>query len=212
MTQLEKDIQTIFLGLDPVLIEEIISGSVIKDLPGNTQIFREGQCVKTIPIVLTGLAKAYMVHEEKELLLHYIKPGEISTMLLTAGLNNEQSKVFVSTEENTTALFLPVSRIAKWMEQSPGLGMFFFRQYNMQYNDMLETIHNIAFDKMDDRLFRYLKNKVLVTNANPLRISHKQIAAELGTAREVVTRALKRLEDEGKVALTACTIKLLNSD
>ncbi len=209
MMQLKENIQTILFGLDPNLIEEIISCSEIKTLPANTQILREGQYVKAIPLVLDGLAKVCMGYEEKELLLYYIKPGESCIMLLTAGLNNEQSKVFISAEEATTALFLPIDKVAKWMKQYPALGMLFFRQYNMRYNDLLETIHSIVFDRMDNRLYRYLKDKVQATNINPLRLPHKQIAAELGTAREVVTRVLKRLENEGKVALTSCTIKVL---
>ncbi|PIB26881.1 Crp/Fnr family transcriptional regulator [Maribacter sp. 4G9] len=185
--------------LSPDLVSEIMASAIVKQIPKENEILREGQYIKVIPIVLEGLIKVFTRHKDKELLLYYIRPNESCIMSFSASLKNEPSKVFAITEEDTTALLLPVERVANWINQFPDINTLFFQQYNLRYTELLDTIHHVLFDKMDSRLFEYLKEKVLVTNNNPLRLSHRQIADELGTAREVISRTMKKLETENLV-------------
>ncbi|TPN86928.1 Crp/Fnr family transcriptional regulator [Aquimarina algicola] len=191
------------------LASEIIKNSIIKEIPQDTEILREGQYVKVIPIVIEGLIKVFTRYEGKELLLYYIKPSEGCIMSFTTSLKNEPSNVFALTEENTTALLLPVDRVPKWIKQFPDINTLFFQQYNLRYNELLDTIHHVLFNKMDKRLYDYLKEKVRLTKKNPLKISHRQIANELGTAREVISRVMKKLENENKVKQYNNTIEIL---
>jgi len=191
------------------LILEIMAHSTTKELPENFEILREGQYIKVIPIVTKGLIKVFTRHNDKELLLYYIKPHESCIMSFAAGLKNEPSKVFAQTEESTTALLLPVDKVSKWIKQFPDINTLFFQQYNLRYSEMLETIHHVLFDKMDKRLHDYLKEKINLINKNPLKISHRQIANELGTAREVISRVMKKLEAEGKIKQHTNSIELL---
>lgn len=191
------------------LVSEITATAIIKEIPKENEILREGQFVKVIPIVLEGLIKVYTRHEDKELLLYYIRPNESCIMSFAASLKNEQSKVFAITEEDTTALLLPVDKVASWIKQFPDINALFFQQYNLRYSDLLDTIHHVLFDKMDKRLFDYLQEKVSVTNHNPLKISHRQIANELGTAREVISRTMKKLETEKLVKQHPNSIEIL---
>ena len=85
----------------------------------------------------------------------------------------------------------------------------FCQQFNLRYSELLDTIHHVLFDKMDKRLYDYLKKKILLTNKNPIKISHRQIATELGTAREVISRVMKKLENEGKLKQHTNSIELL---
>jgi len=195
--------------LDPALASEILSASKTMEIPQDTEILREGQYVKVIPIVLEGLIKVFTRHEDKDLLLYYIKPDESCIMSFAASLKNEPSKVFASTEEDTTALLLPVDKVSKWIKQFPDLNTLFFQQYNARYTDLLETIHHVLFDKMDKRLFDHLKKKAEISDNKMLKVSHRQIASELGTAREVVSRVMKKLEAEGKVKQHQNSIELL---
>lgn len=195
--------------LDGDLASEIMSVSKTMEIPQDTEILREGQYVKVIPIVLEGLIKVFTRHEDKDLLLYYIKPDESCIMSFAASLKNEPSKVFASTEEDTTALLLPVDKVSKWVKQFPDLNALFFQQYNERYTDLLETIHHVLFDKMDKRLYDHLKKKAEMTNSNMLKVSHRQIANELGTAREVISRVMKKLEAEGKVKQHQNSIELL---
>jgi len=185
--------------LNPELLLEITKAAITKEIPVDTEILREGQFVKVIPIVLKGLIRVYTRHKDRDLLLYYIRPKESCIMSFAASLKNEPSKVFALTEEDTTALLLPVDKVSNWIKQYPNLNDLFYQQYNLRYSELLDTIHHVLFENMDTRLYNYLKEKVNLTNKNPLKISHKQIASELGTAREVISRVMKKLELEGKV-------------
>jgi len=191
------------------LVLEITATAKIKEIPKESEILREGQFVKVIPIVLEGLIKVFTRHEDKELLLYYIRPNESCIMSFAASLKNEKSKVFATTEEDTTALLLPVDKLSSWIKQFPDINALFFQQDNLRYSDLLDTIHHVLFDKMDKRLFDYLQEKVIVTKHNPLKISHRQIANELGTAREVISRTMKKLETEKLVKQHPNSIEIL---
>jgi CRP/FNR family transcriptional regulator, anaerobic regulatory protein len=204
-----SDIPHALSHLHPDLVEEILGTSSILELSENTELLRKGQYVKVIPIVLEGLIKVFTRQNEKELLLYYIKPDESCIMSFAASLRNEPSKVFAFTEETTRVLLLPVDRVAEWTKQFPDINTLFFQQYNLRYGELLDTIHHILFDKMDKRLLDYLEEKVSLINKNPLKISHRQIANELGTAREVISRVMKKLENEGKVIQHSNSIELL---
>ena len=194
-----NDIPQALSHLHPDLVKEIMAVSSVMNITADTELLREGQYVKVIPIVLEGLIKVFTRHKEKELLLYYIKPNESCIMSFAASIKNEPSTVFALTEEDTKALVLPVEHVAKWIKQFPAMNTIFYQQYNLRYSELLDTIHHVLFDKMDRRLLDYLQEKVKLTNKNPLRVSHRQIANELGTAREVISRVMKKLENEGMV-------------
>lgn len=191
------------------LVSEITATAITSDMPKEKEILRAGQFVKVIPIVLEGLIKVFTRHEDKELLLYYIRPNESCIMSFAASLKNEPSKVYAITEEKTTALLLPVDKVSTWIKQFPDINVLFYQQYNLRYSELLNTIHHVLFDKMDKRLFAYLQERVSVTNLNPLKISHRQIANELGTAREVISRTMKKLETKKLVIQHSDSIEIL---
>jgi CRP/FNR family transcriptional regulator len=203
------DLSALFQHLQPELRKEIETHGILKEIPRGTEILREGQYVKVIPLLLDGLIKVYSAHEEKELLLYYIKPRESCIMSFSAGMKNEPSQIYAVTEEDTTALLLPTDQVRQWTRQFPDINQLFFQQYNLRYTDLLTTIHQLLFERMDKRILDYLVNKAELTGRNPIKISHRQIAAELGTAREVVSRLLKKLENEGKIRQEANMIEIL---
>lgn len=203
------DLSKLTTPLHPDLRKELEAHAILKEVPQGTEILREGQYVKVIPIVLEGLIKVFSRHEEKELLLYYIKPQESCIMSFSAGMKNEPSKIFAVAEENTSALLLPTDKVAQWVREYPEVNQLFFQQYNLRYSDLLTTIHQLLFERMDKRLLDYLANKSLLTGRNPIKISHRQIAAELGTAREVISRIMKKLENDGKIRQEANTIEIL---
>ena len=195
--------------LNPELVSKIREASTLKKIPKNTEILYEGQYIKVIPIVIEGLIKVFTRYEDRELLLYYIRPNESCIMSFSASIKNDPSEVFAETEEDTIALLLPVSKVTKWIEQFPDMNALFFQQYKRRYSELLDTIHHVLFNKMDTRLYDYLKTKITLRNENPLKISHQQIANELGTVREVVSRVIKKLEIEGLVEQNANAIKIL---
>ena len=196
-----------FLGSS--LLNDIKNSSSTVHFEKDTELLREGQFVKVIPIVLKGLIKVFSRYEDKELLLYYIKPSESCVMSFSASLKNTPSQVFAVTEEETTVLLLPTTKVKNWGEKFPNFNQLFFEQYNVRYNELLKTINHLIFDKLDVRLYNYLVEKKDITRKNPIKISHRQIANELGTAREVISRLIKKLEGESKVKQLSNQIEIL---
>jgi len=99
----------------------------------------------------------------------------------------------------------------KWLSQYPTWKNFVMNTIQSRFEEMLTTIDQLAFQKLDDRLVHYLKEKSRVTNSTLINLSHEQIAQELATSRVVISRLLKKLENDKKLLLYRNQIKLLNA-
>jgi CRP/FNR family transcriptional regulator len=183
------------------------SGSIV-EVEAGSEILREGQSVKVIPIVLHGLVKVFTRFEDKELLLYYIQPSESCVMSFLAGIKNQPSRIFAQAEEKTTLLLLPSQKVEQWITAYPQLNNLFYDLYNNRYSELIDTLHQLIFQKLDARLYDYLREKIRITGKPTLDIRHRIIALDLGTSREVITRVLKKLEREGKIRQTADGIQL----
>lgn len=202
------EIQKFLPGFDAELTAAIAEHGLIREVPAGMEILREGQPIRSVPIVLEGLVKVFTRQGEKELLLYYIGSTESCIMSFSSGLSSAPSRIFAITEEASLLLLLPAEKLTAWVKRYPALNELFFRQYNLRYTEMLDTINALLFGKMDHRLYQYLLEKSRLKGGKVLDIRHKQIAAELGTAREVITRVLKRLEQEGKIRQVAGGIEI----
>jgi CRP/FNR family transcriptional regulator len=181
------------------LIDKIVDNCVVMDFESNTEILREGQFVKMIPIVLEGLIKVYRSFEDKDLLLYYIQPGESCVMSFAASVQNDPSRVYAITEEKSKVLLIPVELSSEFVKQYPHYTDLFFRLYNQRYDDLIDTINQLLFHKLDQRIVDYLKERQKLKNQKVLKLTHRQIAIELGTAREVISRIIKKLENDNKI-------------
>jgi CRP/FNR family transcriptional regulator len=189
-------LEKLFIHFGQDIFNKITVESSIKELPKNKELIREGQYVKAVPIVLTGLAEVSIRKENKELLLYYIRPGESCIMSFLASLKNEKSKVFAITKEETKAILIPGDRISRWVMEYPGFNQLFYQQFDLRMTEFISSLTHLIYDRLDKRLIDYLKEKKIITNKNPIKISHKEIANDLGTAREVVSRLIKKLEHQ----------------
>jgi CRP/FNR family transcriptional regulator, anaerobic regulatory protein len=185
------------IGVD--LQEAFAAEGVLKEVAAQTEILQEGQHVTMIPLVLEGLIKVYTRNEERELLLYYIEPSESCVMSFLAGIKNQPSKIFALTEAPTKMLLLPSRSVEQWIQQFPRLNNIFYDLYNTRYSELIDTLNQLIFQRLDSRIYDYLKEKSRVKSTRILDLRHREIALELGTSREVITRVLKKLEKEGKV-------------
>jgi len=186
-----------YLGQD--LIDEMLAVSVIKEFPKNTELIKEGQYVKVVPLILKGLVKVFTRQEDKELLLYYIQSDESCIMSFSACLKRGKSKIYAVTEEDSIIILVPSDKIAQWVIDYPTINQLFYQQFDLRYSELISTINHLLFDKLDKRLLDYLIDKTSLTGKNPIKISHKEIANDLGTAREVISRLIKKLENQQKL-------------
>lgn len=196
--------------LKPELAEKVSRDSLIEEFPKGTEILREAQYVKVLPFVIAGLVKVYSKFEDKELLLYYIEPSQSCVMTFYAALKNTPSKVYAVTEEDAKLLLLPVRLLPEWLKDSPDFNELFYDQFNLRYSELLDTIGHLLLDNLDTRLYDHIKRKSQLIRNQPIKMSHFQLANELGTAREVVSRALKKLELQGKLTQTREGIVILD--
>jgi CRP/FNR family transcriptional regulator len=124
-------------------------------------------------------------------------------------MKNEPSKVFVITEVETKALLLPITKIERWFNTYPQFNSLLFNLYNERYIDMLDTINHLLFNKLDQRVLAYLQDKEEISGNKLIKVTHKQIANELGTAREVISRIIKKLEKEDMLLQQSDGIRIL---
>lgn len=195
--------------IDNQIIEEFSKSGSLITLEKDIEILKEGQYIKVIPIVLEGTLKVVSRHEDKEFLLYYIQAAESCVMSFSAIIENSTSKIFAITEDKTTLLALPSDKILDWLKQFPQLNQLFYQQYTQRYSDLLHTVNSLIFDKMETRLYEFLKEKCRIKHDKIIEISHREIANSLGTAREVISRVLKKLENEGKIKQLVGGIKVL---
>lgn len=194
----------------PELVEKLQQYSIEKDYKSGDVILNENAHIRSIPIVTKGTLKVIRTEEDgREILLYYIKAGESCIMSFLGGLHNDTSKVKAEVEEDATILFLPVDKVALFIKEYPQWLEYIFRLYHKRFEELLEIVNAIAFKKVDERMLDLLHKKTELTGNNTLNITHEQLANELGTARVVVSRLLKQLEEIGKVKLGRNKITLM---
>ena len=186
----------------PELVEKLFKYSVQKKYPAGSMILNENSHIRSIPIVIKGSIKVIRTEEDgREILLYYIKAGESCIMSFMGTLHNETSKVKAEVEEDAEILFLPVDKVSLFIKEYPQWLDYIFRLYHKRFEELLDIVNAIAFKKVDQRLLSLLKKKEELTKSKTLNITHEQLANELGTARVVVSRLLKQLEEEGILQL-----------
>lgn len=194
----------------PELLEQLNQYGVQKEFKAGETILEEHAYIRSVPIVMSGSLKVIRTEEDgREILLYYIKAGESCIMSFLGGLHNETSKVRAEVEDDASILFLPVEKVSLFIKDYPQWLDFIFRLYHKRFEELLDMVNAISFKKTDERLLTLLEKKQALTGSSVLNITHEQLANELGTARVVVSRLLKQLEELGKVRLGRNKIELL---
>lgn len=192
------------------LLDEIEAKGTIVAAKAGTVILDVGQTVRTMPIILEGSVKVSRTDEEgRELLLYYVNPNESCAMTFTCCMQQRTSEIRAVAEEDVEMLAIPVATMDEWMTKYPTWKSFVMRSVQNRFHELLKTIDQIAFQKLDERLVSYLKEKSKTTGSTLINLSHEQIANEMATSRVVVSRLLKKLETDKKLLLYRNQIKLL---
>jgi len=139
-----------------------------------------------------------------------VDPGETCAMSITCCMGDTKSNVRAEAEEDTTLIAIPIHLLDQWSSEYVSWKHFIMRTYQKRFEDLLKTIDSIAFQKLDDRLLQLLKEKSLKSTEQVITATHQEIANELHSSREVISRLLKKLENEGNVKLGRNKIQWLS--
>jgi CRP/FNR family transcriptional regulator len=197
----------LFRGL---LQNEVHSFGQVRSFPAGSVILNENNYIQLIPIVLKGSLRVMRTDENgREMLLYYIQPGESCIMSFLGGIHHETSKVSAVVEEDAEILFIPVEKAGDWVKEFPEWTDFIFRLYHKRFEELLSVVNAVAFQKLDDRIFHLLQQKSKLFQSKEIKITHQQLADELGSTREVISRLVKQMENEGLVKLSRNKIILM---
>jgi CRP/FNR family transcriptional regulator len=192
------------------LLEEMNQVATFKEIKAGEKLIDFGAYVRSMPLIVSGAVKVLREDENgDELLLYFIEAGETCAMTMSCCLGNTKSEVRAIAELDSKLIMLPVQKMEEWMGKYKSWRSFVLNSYQARMTEMLSTIDKIAFLKMDDRLLSYLEEKVKVSKDNYINSTHQEIAYELNTSRVVVSRLLKRLENDGLIELHRNRIKVL---
>lgn len=195
---------------EPELLAEIKSTASVKLLKEGEMILDIGDTVRMIPLMLSGTIKISRVDEAgNELLLYYVNASESCAMTFTCCMQQYPSEIRAVAETDVSFLAIPISVMDAWLARYPTWKSFVMRTIRSRFNELLGAIDQLAFQKLDERLIHYLKEKSKATGSTLINLSHEQIASEMASSREVISRLLKKLENDQKVLLYRHQIKLL---
>lgn len=208
---METDFNTNFGYLfEDELIKEIHQIGIQKTFPKEHTIIEIGEYIKFMPLLLSGAIKILREDESgEELVLYYLERGDTCAMTISCCMGQVKSKIRAVAETEVEIILLPKEKMTEWLGKYPSWQSFILQSYHYRMEELLQAIDTIAFLKMDERLFKYLKDKAMVNQNDELITTHKQIAEDLHTSRVVVSRLLKKLESEGKIKLHRNSIHVL---
>ncbi len=187
---------------DPKLLDRLLEkGQFSTFEPGKT-LMEPGQFIKAVPLVLEGSIKIMRVDEDgKELFLYYLEAGETCALSLTCCSAARPSEIKAIVEEKASLLFIPIQVHEQLVDEFKQWKEFVSSTYQHRFQEMLTVLDAVAFKRMDERLMSYIVTKMKQLKSNELHTTHQEIANELGTAREVISRLLKQLEKKKWIEL-----------
>lgn len=201
-----------FPMFEPALLQEIALAGTVKHLQTDDEALRTGQYLKSNVLVLNGLVKVYRQDEDgDEFLMYYLEGGHACALSLMCTARQEQSQVLAKAVSPSEVLMIPAKISEQWLVKYPSWHSFIIASYRARFDELLQTLDSIVFKSLDERLVFYLKRHQKILGPE-VRLSHQQIADELNSSREVISRLLKKLEQTGAVVLNRNFIEIKNLD
>ncbi len=202
-------LQTSYPLFEPQLAEAIETTGEHKIIPAHEVLMRKGQYIRSTMLVVSGLIKVFREDEEgNEFLMYYLKPGEACALSMVCAAKHEASPISAVTVTETEIIQIPIETMSEWMGKYKSWYQFVIETYRSRFDELLLTLDNVAFRSMDERLEFYLKRAQEATASHTIEVSHQQIADELNSSREVISRLLKKMEQRGKVRLHRNAIEI----
>ncbi|MFD2824677.1 Crp/Fnr family transcriptional regulator [Lacinutrix iliipiscaria] len=193
------------------LLQEINNIGTYKDIPEGFKLINIGDYIKSMPLLVSGAIKILREDENgDELILYFIEQGDTCAMTLSCCLGSSKSEIIAIAETDTKLIMIPVKKMEEWLGKYKSWQRFILQSYHDRMSELLEAIDTIAFLKLDERLFKYLKDKAMVNHNETIHVTHQEIAQDLHTSRVVISRLLKTLEIDGKIELHRNNIKVLD--
>lgn len=206
-----EEIKKIFPSFDAKLAEKIAAKSEIKKFKQGDTLMRSGQNMRSTMLLVSGLIKIFREDEDgNEFFMYYLQPGQACALSMICATKQETSEIMAKAAEDTEVISIPIEYMDNLMLNYKNWYYFVLETYRSRFEELLQTIDHIAFRNMDERLMFYLKRQQETLNTNVLTISNTEIAQELNSSREVISRLMRKLADKGFIKLSRNQIEIVN--
>lgn len=213
MNLTEQDIVLRFPFFEKDLVSEIVKVGELKTFKEGTLMMRTGQYIRSTMLILEGLVKIYREDDEgNEFFMYYLDAGKACALSMVCASKQETSELMAKAVTDITILSIPLPYMDQWMAQYKSWYQFVLGTYRERFEELLQTIDHIAFRNMDERLVFYLKRYQDMQKSNIVTISFTEIAQELNSSREVISRLMKKLADKGFVRLHKSHVEIVSLD
>lgn len=211
---MNPDFRKIFPSFESGLLESLDNMAEVKSFESGEEIVRTGQYFKSILLVVEGMIKVYREDEEgNEHFMYYLEPGQACSLAMIPSGRREKSEVMGKVVNNTTVISVPPECMDQWMFKYKSWYQFVMDSHREGFGKLLATFDHTAFRTMDAKLIHYLRLKQGMHKSNILVINKVEIARELNSSREVISRLMKKLADKGMIkTLQKQSIEIINLD
>ncbi|TXF91145.1 Crp/Fnr family transcriptional regulator [Neolewinella aurantiaca] len=198
--------------VEPQLQEEIAKAGRLHSFLEGEIIMDYGGYVRMLPLIISGSLKITRRGPDgSELFLYYLSRGESCTMTFTCCMSEKTSEIRAVAEAPTIVLGLPREKLDEWMMKYKSWKNFVLRAYDQRLIEMMNTIDQISFSRLDQRLMQYLHNSSVINDEAVVYATHQHIADDLNVSREAISRLLKSMEKQGFVKLGRNRINIIKT-
>lgn len=190
----KENLKQLFPGLEDDLYNEMLERATVKEFKAGDTLMRIGQTIRSTLLITEGIVKLYRKDDEgNEFFIYHLTAGQACSLSMVCAARHETSEVFAKALTDVAALSIPLELMDKWMSKYKSWYQFVITSYRNRFEELLRTIDAIAFRNMDERLEFYLLKQVRNFGKN-LTLTHQEIANDLNSSREVISRLLKKME------------------
>ena len=210
LNAIHQQLTKAFPQFEPSLMEVLAEQSSLKTFAPGESLMETGQNMRSTMLVVDGLVKLYReAPEGGEFFMYYIQPGSACALSMICSTRQQTSEVKAKAMEETTVLAVPTNLMDDLMKQYKTWYYFVLDTYRSRFEELLVMIDHIAFKSMDERLAAYLEKLHLDLNTRTFTVTHGEIANDLNSSREVISRLLKKMEQQKKLILHRSYIEYL---
>jgi CRP/FNR family transcriptional regulator len=206
-------LEALFPAFSTPLRDAMLAAGISRSIPANTVIYEEGHPCDVVPFILRGQVRVYKIGESgREITLYRVSLGQTCVLSSSCGMSGTNYPAIAEAEEDVELLAIPVREFNRLAQKFPELQAFVNRTLSERLAELMLVVEEVAFRRVDLRLAEFLAQASQADGEQSLSRTHAQLAVELGTAREVVSRILKDFERHGYVQLGRGRIDVTNRD
>lgn len=204
-------LQTIFPQFDDELLAHLEAIGQVTTFEEGSMLMRPGQYFKNSLLILDGRVKLYREgNDGEEFFLYYLEQGNACALSMICAARNETSAIKAKAMSPVTALAIPIQYMDELMRDYRQWYYFVLETYRSRFEELLEVIDQVAFHSMDQKLEFYLKRQFEAFRGDKITVTHQEIADDLNSSREVISRLLKKMESQNKIVVSRNEITRLD--